>query len=51
MKLLVRVRHRWEEDTEGDLRNIVCGDMNGIEVAEDRVKDGILYTVIKFWVV
>jgi hypothetical protein len=33
---LGRPRHRWEDNIKMDLQEVVCGDMDWIELAQDR---------------
>jgi hypothetical protein len=35
-KLLVRSRRRWEDNINADLQEVGCGDMDWIELAQDR---------------
>ena len=35
-KLLGRPRRRWEDNVQMDLQEVVCGDMDWIELAQDR---------------
>ena len=35
-KPLGRPRHRWEVNTKMDLQEVECGDMDWIELAQDR---------------
>jgi hypothetical protein len=35
-KPLGRPRHRWEDNNKMDLQGVECGDMDWIELAQDR---------------
>jgi len=35
-RLLVRPRHRWEDNIKIDLQEVQCGGMDWIELAQDR---------------
>ena len=43
---LGRPRHRWLENIKMDLREVVCGSMDWIEVAEDRNMWGALVNAV-----
>jgi len=43
---LGRPRRRWEDNIKMDLKEVGCGDMNGIELAQDRDRWRALLTVV-----
>jgi len=48
---LGRHRHRWEDDIKMDLQEVGCGDMDWIELAQDRDRWLELVTaVMNLWV-
>jgi hypothetical protein len=48
---LGRPRRRWEDNIKIDLREIGCGGMDWIDLAQDRDQWRVLVnTVMKFWV-
>jgi hypothetical protein len=50
-RLLKRPGHRWEDSIEMDLREVGCGGMGWIELAQDRDRWRVLVNaVMNFWV-
>ena len=48
---LGRPRRRWEDNIKIDLQEVECGDMNWIELAQDRDRwRGLVTAVINLWV-
>jgi hypothetical protein len=48
---LGRRRRRWEDNIKMDLQEVGCGDMDRIELAQDRDRRRALVTaVMKLWV-
>ena len=48
---LGRPRRRWEDNIKMDLQEIGCGDMDGIELAQDKYRWWALgNAVMNFWV-
>jgi hypothetical protein len=48
---LGRPRHRWEDNIKMDLREIVFGDVNWIDLAQDRDRwRALVNTVMNLWV-
>ena len=46
-----RPRCRWEDNIKIDLQEVECGDMNWIELAQDRDRwRGLVTAVINLWV-
>jgi hypothetical protein len=43
---LGRSRHRWEDNNKMDLQEVGCGDMNWIELAQDRDRWRALVIVV-----
>jgi hypothetical protein len=44
---LVRPRRRWEDDIKMDLQELGCGDMNWIELPQDRDRWRALVTAVR----
>ena len=45
-RLLERPRHRWEDNIKMDLQEVGCGDVEWIEVAQDRDRWRALVNVV-----
>ena len=43
---LGRRRRRWEENIKMDLQEVVCGDMDWIDLAQDRVRRRALVNAV-----
>jgi len=50
-RLLGRSRRRWEDNIMIDLQEVGCGDMDGIDLAQDRESwRALVNEVMNFWV-
>jgi len=48
---LGRPRHRWKDNNKMDLQEVGCGDMDWIELAQDRDRwRALVNAVMKLWV-
>ena len=44
-------RHRWEDNIEMDLQEVGCGDMEWIELAQDRDRErSLVNTAMNLWI-
>jgi hypothetical protein len=50
-KPLERPKHRWENNIKIDLQEVGCGDMDWIDLAQDRNRSrALVNAVMNFWV-